>query len=372
MSSVQSAERAEKTDLLGLPRARLEDHFVALGESPFRARQLLKWIHHHGVTDFSQMTDFGLGLRTRLTDTADIVPPPFSQQRQSVDGCCKWLLPVADSAVETVFIPDGARGTLCVSSQAGCSLNCTFCSTGRQGFQSSLAPREIIGQVWRAHEALSAFQPGKNRRITNIVLMGMGEPLLNFDSTVAATDIMMDDFGYGIPGRRVTISTAGVAPAIVRLARVSRAALAVSLHAPDDSLRNELVPLNRKYPLADLLQACQEYLHILGNRRRVVTFEYTLLAGVNDSPAQARDTARLLRGLPCKINLIPFNPFPGAPYRRPDPAATAAFQEQLRRANYIATVRSTRGEDIDAACGQLRGRVVDHTKRSLRLAAAAG
>ena len=369
---MNSADRAEKTALLGLPRARLEDYFASLGESPFRARQLLKWVHHHAVTDFSQMTDFSTRLRVRLAELADIRPPPFSQQQQSADGSCKWLLPVADGAVETVFIPDGARGTLCVSSQVGCSLNCAFCATGRQGFQSNLSAEDIIGQVWRAHESLAAFLPGKNRRITNIVLMGMGEPLLNFDSTVAATDIMMDDFAYGIPGRRVTVSTAGVAPAIVRLARVSRAALAVSLHAPDDSLRNELVPLNRKYPLADLLQACREYLAILDNRRRVVTFEYTLLAGVNDSPAQARDTVRLLRGLPCKVNLIPFNPFPGAPYRRPAPAATAAFQEQLRRAGYIVTVRTTRGEDIEAACGQLRGRVADRTRRSLRLAAAAG
>ena len=363
---------AEKTEILGLSRSRLETYFASLGESSYRAEQLLKWVHHHAVTDFSRMTDLSADLRTRLAAGASITPPLFSQQRLSADGSCKWLMPIAGGAVETVFIPDGARGTLCVSSQAGCSLNCTFCSTGRQGFQSNLEAHEIIGQVWRAHEALAAFLPGKNRRITNVVLMGMGEPLLNFDNTVAATDIMMDDFGYGIPGRRVTISTAGVAPAIVRLARVSRAALAVSLHAPDDVLRSELVPLNRKYPLADLLQACREYLDLLGSRRRTVTFEYTLLAGVNDSPAQAKEVARLLRRLPCKINLIPFNPFPGAPYCRPMPAAIAAFQEPLRRAGYTVTVRTTRGADIDAACGQLRGQVADRTRRSARLALAAG
>ena len=358
-----------RTNLAGLSRSSLEQWVETAGIKRFHARQLLKWLCHHGVTDFAAMTNLSSSLRAWLGERAELLFPPFAEEHQSADGTCKWLLDLAGGGrVETVFIPAGRRGTLCISSQAGCTLNCSFCATGQQGFQRNLDSAEIFGQVWRAHQALDAFSAGSGRRITNVVLMGMGEPLLNFDAVATAISLLLDDLSFGLPRRRVTVSTAGVAPAIERIpAEMGGAALAVSLHAAEDGLRNELVPLNRKYPIADLLSACRAYLAGLPERGRTVTFEYTLLAGVNDSPAQAGDLARLLRSIPCKINLIPFNPIPGSRYRRPEPMAVNAFQQRLSEAGQRALIRATRGDDIAAACGQLVGTVLDRTKRSLRI-----
>ncbi|TNF36087.1 MAG: 23S rRNA (adenine(2503)-C(2))-methyltransferase RlmN, partial [Gammaproteobacteria bacterium] len=285
----------------------------------------------------------------------------------AADGCRKWVVRVSGgSCVETVYIPEKNRGTLCISSQVGCTLDCSFCSTGKQGFQRDLTAAEIIGQVWLASQSLGSFQEGAVRSITNVVLMGMGEPLLNFDNVVAAMDILLDDFGYGLSKRRVTLSTAGVVPMLRRLGEVSQVSLALSLHAPDDALRNELVPLNRKYPIAEVLQACRDYWDAQEDTHRVTTVEYTLIDGVNDSVAQARALAVLLKDFPCKINLIPFNPFPGSAYRRSPAASIARFQEVLTQAGYTVTIRKTRGDDVDAACGQLVGQVEDKTRRSAR------
>ncbi|MGB1908131.1 MAG: 23S rRNA (adenine(2503)-C(2))-methyltransferase RlmN, partial [Spongiibacter sp.] len=279
----------------------------------------------------------------------------------------KWAVEVGGgNLVETVLIPDGQRATLCVSSQVGCSLDCSFCSTGKQGFMRDLTAAEIIGQVWLAIKSYDAFGPGKNRVVTNVVMMGMGEPLLNFDNVVDATSLMMDDFGYGLSKRRVTLSTSGVVPMLDRLGDVSEVSLAVSLHAPNDALRDELVPINRKYPIAELLAACRRYLDKQPDKHRVATIEYTLIAGVNDSMDQARELAQVLRELPCKINLIPFNPFPLSDYQRPSKSAINRFWQVLTDAGYVTTVRTTRGDDIDAACGQLAGQVQDRTRRAER------
>ena len=359
-------------NLLGLPLAAMEQYFLELGEKKFRAQQVLKWIHHHGVTDFDQMSNLGKALREKLKACAEIRPPEIVSQHDSSDGTRKWAIRVEGGGlVEAVLIPDGNRATLCVSSQVGCSLDCSFCSTGKQGFQRDLTAAEIIGQVWLAIDSYDAFQSGKGRVVTNVVMMGMGEPLLNFDNVVAAMDLMMEDNAYGISKRRVTLSTSGVVPALDKLASVSEASLAVSLHAPNDALRNELVPINRKYPISVLLESARNYIDAQSDKKRVVTIEYTLIAGVNDQREQAAELALLLKDFPCKINLIPFNTFDQSDYRRPSGNAVSRFWQVLVDAGYIVTVRTTRGDDIDAACGQLVGQVVDRTRRSERYRAAA-
>ena len=364
---IASSEAAPRQNLLGMSRAQLEQFFLDLGEKRFRAQQVMKWIHHQGVTDFALMSNLGKALRERLADVAEIRPPAVESQHDSADGTRKWLVRIAGGGlVETVLIPDGKRATLCVSSQVGCSLDCSFCSTGKQGFQRDLSAAEIIGQVWLAIDSYDAFPAGKDRVVTNVVMMGMGEPLLNFDNVVTAMDLMMDDHAYGISKRRVTLSTSGVVPALDRLAGVSEASLAISLHAPTDQLRNELVPVNRRYPIAELLASARRYIDAQKDARRVVTVEYTLMAGVNDQPEQARQLAALLADFPCKINLIPFNPFPGSGYERPSGNAVSRFWQVLVDAGFVVTVRTTRGDDIDAACGQLVGAVVDRTRRSAR------
>lgn len=338
----------------------MEAFFVEIGEKPFRATQLLQWIHQRGVDDFSAMTNLSKPLRTRLAERCEIRVPEIAYAQKSADGTCKWLLQLDDqNRIETVFIPEDDRGTLCVSSQVGCALECSFCSTARQGFNRNLSAAEIIGQLWVARRELG------EGRVTNVVLMGMGEPLLNFNNVVAATNLMLDDFAYGLSKRRVTLSTSGIVPALDRLAEVSDIALAVSLHAPDDELRNELVPINRKYPIKELLAACKRY--VGRENRRKVTFEYVMLDGINDTPAHAKALIRLLSHVPSKVNLIPFNPFPGSNYRCSSPENIRRFSDMLHAAGLIATTRKTRGGDIDAACGQLVGRVNDRTRRHHRL-----
>jgi len=362
---------AERVNLLGMSRVGLQAFLVGLGEKPYRAHQLMKWIYHQGVSDFSAMTDVGRELRERLTACAEIRPPEVAEEHISTDGTRKWLIRVdGGSCVETVFIPEEGRGTLCVSSQVGCSLDCSFCSTGKQGFQRDLSSAEIIGQVWIAARAFGLPKKGGQRRITNVVMMGMGEPLLNFDNVVTATDLMMDDFAYGVSKRRVTLSTAGVVPALDRLAKVSEVSLAISLHAPNDALRDQLVPVNRRYPIRELLDSARNYIGAQADTKRVVTVEYTLISEVNDRPEHAHELAALLRDYPCKINLIPFNPFDASDYRRPSRNAVSRFWNILTEAGLRVTVRSTRGDDIDAACGQLVGRVEDRTRRSERHRAA--
>jgi 23S rRNA (adenine2503-C2)-methyltransferase len=360
-------QEPEKVNLLGLPLAAMEQYFLELGEKKFRAQQVLKWIHHHGVTDIDEMSNLGKVLREKLKSVAEIKPPEIVSQHDSNDGTRKWAIRVEGGGlVEAVLIPDGKRATLCVSSQVGCSLDCSFCSTGKQGFQRDLSAAEIIGQVWLAIKSYDAFQSAKGRIVTNVVMMGMGEPLLNFDNVVAAMDLMMEDNAYGISKRRVTLSTSGVVPALDKLAKVSEVSLAVSLHAPNDALRSELVPINRKYPIAVLLQSARNYIDAQSDKKRVVTIEYTLIAGVNDQREHAQELAQLLKGYPCKINLIPFNTFDQSDYRRPSGNAVSRFWQVLVDAGYIVTVRTTRGDDIDAACGQLVGQVVDRTRRSER------
>ncbi|WP_163835108.1 23S rRNA (adenine(2503)-C(2))-methyltransferase RlmN [Spartinivicinus ruber] len=355
-----------KTNLLGLTKPKLEAFFESIGEKKFRATQVMKWIHHFGVDNFQDMTNLGKSLREKLAKLAEIRGPEVVSQQFSEDGTRKWIVKVASgSCVETVFIPESGRGTLCVSSQAGCSLDCSFCSTGKQGFNSDLTAAEIIGQVWIAAKSFNSIPHKENRAITNVVMMGMGEPLLNFDNVVDAMNLMMEDFGYGISKRRVTLSTSGVVPALKKLADVTDVSLALSLHAPNNELRNELVPLNRKYPLEVLLPTCMEYMSRLSDKRRI-TIEYTLIKGVNDQPEHAKQLVELLRNIPCKINLIPFNPFDLSDYQRPSNNAIRAFQQKLLDAGYNTTVRRTRGDDIDAACGQLAGQVNDKTRRSER------
>lgn len=356
-----------KVNLLGMTRAQVEQLIEELGEKRFRAQQLMKWMYHQGVASFDDMTDVSRKLRERLVDIAEIRPPEVDEEHISADGTRKWLIRVdGGSRVETVFIPEDGRGTLCVSSQVGCALDCKFCSTGKQGFQRDLTAAEIIGQLWIATRSLGLPKKGGSRAVTNVVMMGMGEPLLNFDNVVAAMNLMMDDLGYGISKRRVTLSTAGVVPALERLAEVSEASLAVSLHAPNDALRNELVPLNRRYPIRQLLDTCKAYFERQPDNKRVMTVEYTLIKGVNDQLEHARELAALLRDYPCKINLIPFNPFPQSDFERPSRNAVSRFWNVLNDAGYVATIRSTRGDDIDAACGQLVGNVQDRTRRSER------
>ncbi|APQ11463.1 50S rRNA methyltransferase [Pseudomonas oryzihabitans] len=356
----------DKVNLLGLTQPQLESFFESIGEKRFRAGQVMKWIHHFGIDDFDAMSNLGKALKEKLKATAEIRGPEIVSEDISRDGTRKWVIRVASgSCVETVYIPQNGRGTLCVSSQAGCALDCSFCSTGKQGFNSNLTAAEVIGQVWIANKSFGTVPAKIDRAITNVVMMGMGEPLLNFDNVVSAMRIMMDDLGYGISKRKVTLSTSGVVPMIEELAKHVDVSLALSLHAPNDELRNELVPINRKYPLAMLLDACQRYIGQLGEKR-VLTIEYTLLKDVNDLPEHAHQMIELLRNVPCKINLIPFNPFPHSGYERPSKNATRRFQELLQQAGFNVTVRTTRGDDIDAACGQLVGQVMDRTRRSQR------
>ena len=351
-------------NLLGLTPGELQAFCVSLGEKPYRAKQLERWIHQAGVDDFAAMTDIAKPLRERLASVATIAPPPVRRDTTAADGTRKWLLDVGTgNAIETVFIPETDRGTLCISSQAGCALECSFCSTGRQGFNRNLTTAEIIGQLWLANRALGRGD-AVERPITNVVMMGMGEPLANFDNVVAAMQLMLDDFAYGLSRRRVTLSTSGLVPAMDRLREACPVALAVSLHAPNDELRNELVPINRKYPIRELLAACMRYVEKAP--REFVMFEYVMLDGVNDTLAHARELAALVRDMPCKINLIPFNPFPGSGYSRSKPDAVERFQDVLMRAHLTTTVRRTRGDDIDAACGQLAGEVQDRTRRAER------
>ncbi len=346
----------------------LTSWFAGKGEKSFRAHQVLRWMHRAGCDDFGQMTDVAKSLRAKLAVEAEIRGPLPISDSVAADGTRKWLLDVgAGNAVETVFIPEAGRGTLCVSSQVGCALECAFCSTGRQGFNRNLTTAEIIGQLWHANRALGAIKAsgataGEGERvISNVVLMGMGEPLANFDALVPALRLMLDDHGYGLSRRRVTVSTSGIVPAMDRLRDTAPVALAVSLHAPDDNLRDRLVPLNRKYPLRELMAACRRYLEKAP--RDFITFEYVLLEGVNDSDAQAHALLKLVRDVPSKFNLIPFNPFAGSGFRRSRPERVRRFQEILLEAGVVATVRKTRGDDIDAACGQLAGQVMDKSRR---------
>ena len=362
-----------KQNLMDLDREGLEQFFVGkLGEQKFRAHQVMKWIHHRYVTDFNEMTDLGKNLRAKLQEHAEVVVPQVVFDKPSTDGTHKWLLGMGvdgKNAVETVYIPDKSRGTLCVSSQVGCGLNCTFCSTATQGFNRNLTTAEIIGQVWVTARHLGNV-PAHNRRLTNVVMMGMGEPLLNFDNVVRAMNIMRDDLGYGLASKRVTLSTSGVVPMIDRLGIETDVSLAVSLHAPNDALREQLVPLNRKYPIAELMASCVRYLQA-NKKRDSVTFEYTLMKGVNDQPEHARQLAQLMRKFSNatqtkdagKVNLIPFNPFPGTRYERAPEEDIRAFQKLLLDAQVLTMVRRTRGDDIDAACGQLKGQVMDRTRR---------
>ena len=356
----------ERTNLLGLPRREMQGFFASLGEKPFRAAQVLKWIHHRHTADFDAMTDLGKALRSRLDAVAEIRAPEAVAEEVSADGTRKWLFEAGGgNCVETVYIPDGGRGTLCISSQVGCALNCTFCATAQQGFNRNLRASEIVGQLWAASRILAdSGHPGPgvtNPGITNVVFMGMGEPLLNFDNVVAALDLMLDDLGFGLARKRVTLSTAGVVPGIRALARRCPVSLAVSLHAPDDPLRDVLVPINRKYPIDTLLAACREFAGALP--RQKVTFEYVMIDEVNDTPEHARRLARRLADVPAKVNLIPFNPFPGTRYRRSSDTMIDRFRDVLMAAGVMTITRKTRGDDIDAACGQLAGRVVPRSRR---------
>jgi 23S rRNA (adenine2503-C2)-methyltransferase len=363
----------ERVNLLGLPRAELET-FVAdrLGAKAFRARQLMRWIYRRGAADFSAMTDLAQGFRSQLSEVARISVPEIVTEQVSCDGTRKWMLRMDEvQGIETVYIPEPDRGTLCISSQVGCAMDCTFCSTAQQGFNRNLSVAEIVGQVWLAHRELVELRPGHGdgrsgdarANITNIVFMGMGEPLANYRNVVPAMQIFLDDLGYDLSRRRVTLSTSGLVPQIYKLAEECNVALAVSLHAPNDELRNSLVPINRKHPIDELLAACWHYIDVQNGRS--VTFEYVMLDGVNDKPEQARQLARLLKGRPAKLNLIPFNVFPGTRYRRSPAPVILKFRDILNEHGVIATIRRTRGDDIDAACGQLAGRVTDRT--SVRL-----
>jgi 23S rRNA (adenine2503-C2)-methyltransferase len=395
-------------NLLNFDLTQLTAFFAEIGEKPFRAKQVMRWMHHFGESDFARMSDLAKSLREKLSVSAVVEPPRLIKEQLSDDGTRKWLLDVgAGNGIETVFIPEDERGTLCISSQVGCALECSFCSTARQGFNRNLSVAEIIGQLWWANKALgrrpqreeqclpqegatpardagadaaagipsaarspcgggsgdaTGRHPKGERIISNVVLMGMGEPLANFDNVVTALNIMLDDHAYGLSRRRVTVSTSGLVPAMDRLRDTCPVALAVSLHAPNDALRDELVPINRKYPLAELMAACRRYIEKAP--RDFVTFEYVMLDGINDSVKHARELIELVRDVPCKFNLIPFNPFPMSGYQRSRPDTVRRFRDELMQAGLVATTRKTRGDDIDAACGQLAGQVQDKTKRT--------
>ncbi len=375
-------EAKAKTNLLGMTQAQLSDYFKSIGEKPFRATQVIKWIYQHGVTDFEQMTNLSKSLRDKLMFNACVTPPKVIHRQYSDDGTRKWVFEVTGgSLVETVLIPaddskvDG-RKTLCISSQVGCALDCSFCSTGKQGFERDLSAAEIIGQLWVANASYMSDDNDSladidhsawENKVTNVVMMGMGEPLLNYDPVVGSMALMLSDHAYGLSKRRVTLSTSGVVPKMYELAQDIDVALAISLHAPNDELRNELVPINKKYPLAELIAAAKHYVYDVNPRhKKHVTIEYVMLDGVNDSDAHAYELAALLEGLPSKINLIPFNPFPHAPYDKSSNNRIHAFSNILSQAGFVCTIRQTRGDDIDAACGQLVGQVADRTRRSAK------
>ncbi len=364
---------ASTVNLMGLDRGGMTRFFEDLGEKPFRANQVLKWIHQSGVVDFRDMTNLSKSLRATLKDKAEVLLPEIISDQLSADGTRKWLLKVGGgpgsggpaNAVEMVFIPEESRGTLCVSSQAGCSLNCSFCATGRQGFNRDLSSAEIVGQLWLARFLMAEQYQTDERIVSNVVMMGMGEPLLNFDNVVASMSIMQDDFCFGLSRRRITLSTAGVVPGIDRLREECPVSLAVSLHAPNDSLRNDLVPLNRKYPIATLLDACRRY--VMDSPRSRITFEYIMLDGVNDSLDHARQLVEILKDVPSKVNLIPFNSVPGINYNRSSTNRIRRFQDEIMKAGLMTTTRKTRGDDIEAACGQLAGQIIDRTRRTERI-----
>jgi 23S rRNA (adenine2503-C2)-methyltransferase len=359
--------REGKINLLGLSAEKLEQFFADLGEKRFRVPQVLKWIHQRGVIDFAEMTDLSKALREKLAEVAEVRPPELVSSHQSTDGTRKWLVRTdGGESVETVWIPEDDRGTLCVSSQIGCSLDCSFCATGKQGFNRDLSAAEIVGQLWVAINSFGKFGMHENRPVTNVVMMGMGEPLMNFDNVVDAMNLMMHDCAYGLSKRRVTLSTAGVVPALDRLGDYTDVSLAISLHAPNNTLRNELVPINRKYPVETLVASARNYLGKLPDTSRKVTVEYTLIDQVNDRPEHAHELAVLLRTLPCKINLIPFNPFPNSGYKRVSGNSLNRFRDILIKAGYTVTIRTTRGDDIAAACGQLAGDFNDKTRRKAR------
>jgi len=359
--------RKVKTNLLGLSASRIGDFLESLGEKRFRGTQILKWIHQYGIDDLNEMTNISKSLRESLADVAEVVMPEVVSCQDSVDGTRKWLIKVdGGSCIEMVYIPERDRGTLCVSSQIGCALDCSFCATGKQGFARDLTTAEIIGQLWIAAKSFDQFDTKNPRRVTNVVMMGMGEPLMNFNNVVDAMSLMMDDNAYGLSKRRVTLSTAGVVPELDKLGDVSDVSLAISLHAPNDELRNQLVPINRKYPLVDFIGSAKRYLDKMPDNRRKVTVEYTLMDRVNDRDEHAKELSVLLRDLPCKINLIPFNPFPGSEYKKVTKVALNRFRDILQNDGYTVTARTTRGDDIAAACGQLAGEVNDRTKRQER------
>lgn len=363
VSDHQATQKNTKINLLDLDEKGLRAFFEALGEKPYRAKQVMKWIHQEGCLDFDLMSNLSKALRAKLLETACLVVPEVNTCQTSSDGTRKWLIKLAcGNSIETVFIPEVSRGTLCVSSQIGCALNCSFCSTAKQGFNRNLTTAEIIGQMWLAVHALRRDEDMHRQRVTNVVMMGMGEPLLNFDAVVPAMNLMMDDCAYGLSKRRVTLSTSGVIPEMKRLREQSTVSLAVSLHAPNDLLRNELVPLNKKYPLVELMDVCRNYF----DDKRVVTFEYVMLEGVNDTPQHADELVRLLHDVPAKVNLIPFNPFPMTAYTRSPQKTIFAFRDKLIAKGINTMTRKTRGDDIDAACGQLAGKVSDRTRRSER------
>ncbi|MEW8290504.1 MAG: 23S rRNA (adenine(2503)-C(2))-methyltransferase RlmN [Candidatus Thiodiazotropha endolucinida] len=353
------ANQRKITNLLDLDLQGMEAYFLEMGSKAFHGRNVFKWIHKHGVTEFDAMTDISKRLRQQLQQQASIELPKLVYEQPATDGTRKWILELQDSQrIETVLIPEDGRNTLCVSSQVGCALDCSFCSTARQGFNRNLSVAEIIGQVWVASRKLGAAP-------SNIVLMGMGEPLANLDAVISAMKIMQDDLAYMVSKYRVTVSTSGIVPALKRLRESCDVSLAVSLHAPDNALRDKLVPINRKYPLEELIPACREY--VKGDKRRKVTWEYVMLEGINDSLQHAKALIRLLEGTPSKVNLIPFNPFPGTHYRTSPAERVEAFRMRLKRSGIIATTRKTRGDDIDAACGQLVGKVRDRSSRELRM-----
>nr|WP_243405824.1 bifunctional tRNA (adenosine(37)-C2)-methyltransferase TrmG/ribosomal RNA large subunit methyltransferase RlmN [Pasteurella langaaensis] len=355
---------SEKINLMNLTRQQMREFFKELGEKPFRADQLVKWIYHFGEDNFDNMTNINKQLREKLKAVAEIKAPEVAVEQRSSDGTIKWAMQVGDQQVETVYIPEADRATLCVSSQVGCALACTFCSTAQQGFNRNLTVSEIIGQVWRASKIIGNFGVTGVRPITNVVMMGMGEPLLNVANVVPAMEIMLDDFAYGLSKRRVTLSTSGVVPALDKLPEMIDVALAISLHAPNDELRNEIVPINRKYNIKMLMDSVHRYLSVSNANHGKVTIEYVLLDHVNDGTEHAHQLAEVLKNTPCKINLIPWNPFPDAPYAKSSNSRVDRFQKTLMEYGFTVIVRKTRGDDIDAACGQLAGEVIDRTKRT--------
>lgn len=354
-----------KINLLGLDRKAMREYFASIGEKPYRAEQVLKWIHFNGMRDFAAMSNISKHLREKLAELAEIATPDIIYDKTAEDGTRKWLLKLYDgNCIETVFIPGETRGTLCISSQVGCILNCDFCSTGKQGFNRNLSTAEIIAQLWIAVRHLSHAEGVHDHSITNVVMMGMGEPLLNLDNVLPALHLMLDDYAYGFSKRRVTVSTAGVVPALAQLREASDVALAVSLHAPNDELRDKLVPLNKKYPLKELMAVCRTYFK--DEPRRSITMEYVMLDGVNDTTLHAKQLIKILNGVSAKVNLIPFNPFPHTDYKRSSLQTIFTFRDILMKAGINTTIRRTRGDDIDAACGQLVGQVKDKTRRHER------